>query len=403
MKFTRVRKSILSLGCFILLAVYVSGCLTADKSVSAVYDPVQDRFRFLIVFQNIATQTDKSAEDFAWLRALYANRDHLILSPIGSPSPWDGFGEEAYLRISNSLFAELNLSSAAAAGLTSDSAVLPLNDIQVLPGRFFIRRKNSLCYFQQIVVPGKSANEMLDYANRRLAAASPDSLVAGIDAELQRRQSGAVQMPWDAFSKAIIDQTTWMMEHDASEPGAPTTQITDPFDTQSLQTLRWALVGGNLKLSRTGRKIHVSAEMTPTDVTGLAAFVRAFRESVSNAANHPARESRRNLAWHAMLDSATLTATDQTHVEATLDLIQLMDSFYYPLETPPSGNQPKGNKVENMLNVVGDSLEIDNNLTVGKIVADFKADTLASNPPLNSVEPGKGLGQILPATQPAGK
>ncbi|MGD0462657.1 MAG: hypothetical protein ABSB74_09220 [Tepidisphaeraceae bacterium] len=402
MKFIQFPKSFLVLICLTLVALYIPGCLTADKSVSAAYDAQHDRFRFLIVFQNIATQADKSAADFAWLRSLYANRDHLILSPIGSPWPWEGFGEGAYLRISNSLYAGVDLSAAATSGLTREIATIPLDDIQVLPGRFFIRGRNSLCYFQQIVIPGKTVDEMVEAANHRLAAATSNSLVGWIDSEFQHRQSGLTsQMAWDAFTKGVIDQTTWAMRHESSDRGQPTTRIDDPFNTQTLQSLRSALVSGKAKLIRTGDKIHVSAEMTEADVSGLVAFVEAFRESVSGAAAEPARESRRNLAWRAMLDSAALTATDKTHVEATVDLTKLVNAFYNPLEIPPSGIEPKGNKVQNMLDVAGDSLEIDSHLTVGKIVADFKADALPTYPPLKSVEPGRGMGNIHPATEPS--
>jgi hypothetical protein len=403
MRIIRKSKSILTAICLALVALEICGCLTADKSVSAVYDATHDRFRFLIVFQNIASQADKSAADLTWLKGMYANRDHLILTPMGSPSPMEGMGESAYLRLSNSLFTSLDLSNPGAGNFTSQTSVIPLDDIQVIPGRFFVRRQRSLCYFQQIVVPGKTANALVDYANRQDASTSSGSLVAGFDAELQRRQSGTAQATWDAFTKLVIDQTTWMMKHESSEPGAPTGDVGDPFDMQSLQIIRAGLVGGTVKISRDGAMLNASAEMTAADVSGVIAFVDAFRKAVGDVADHPNPQSRRNKAWIAMLDSGSVVATDATHVQASVDLIKLFDAFFNPLESPPSGSEPRGDKVVNMLKVADDSLEIDRELTVGKIVSDFKADSLAANPPAKSVEPGTGMGTIHPSTEPAAK
>jgi hypothetical protein len=381
----------------------ISGCLTADKSVSAIYDATHDRYRFLVVFQNIASQTDKSAADLAWLKALYANRDHLILTPMGSPSPIEDMGEAAYLRLSNSLFASADLSDPGAGNFTSQASVVPLDDIQVIPGRFFVRRQRSLCYFQQIVVPGKAADALVDYANRQDASTSSGSLVAGFDAELQRRQSGRARATWDAFTKSVIDQTTWMMKHESSELGAPTGDVGDPFDMQTLQIIRAGLAGGTVKISRDGAMLNASAEMTAADVSGSVAFVDAFRKAVGDVANHPNPRSRRNKAWSAMLDSGSIVAADATHVKASVDLIKLFDAFYNPLESPPSGSEPRGDKVVNLLKLADDSLQIDRELTVGKIVSDFKADSLAANPPAKSVEPGTGMGTIHPSTEPAAK
>ncbi len=404
MRIIRKSKSILTAICLVLVALEICGCLTADKSVSAVYDAKHDRFRFLIVFQNIASQTDKSAADLTWLKAMYANRDHLILSPMGSPSPTEGLGEAAYLRLSNSLFASFDLSNPGTGNFTSQMSVIPLNDIEVLPGRFFVRRQRSLCYYQQIVVPGKTADALVDYANRQVASVSSGSPLAGLDAEVQRRQSGAAQATWEAFAKSVIDQTTWMMKgHNSSDPGAPTNDVGDPFDLQTLQMIRAGVAGGTVKISRDGAMLNVSAEMTAADVSGLVAFVDAFRKAVGDVADHPNPQSRRNKAWSAMLDSGTIVATDATHVKVSVDLMKLFGAFYSPLESPPSGSEPRGDKVVNMLKVAGNSLEIDNQLTVGKIVADFTADSLASNPPAKSLEPGTGMGTIHPSTEPATK
>ncbi|HEY1923187.1 MAG TPA: hypothetical protein VGG44_10600 [Tepidisphaeraceae bacterium] len=403
MRVTQTAKSVVSVICLAFIALEVCGCLTADKSVSAVYDAKHDRFRFLIVFQNIASQRDKAAGDLTWLKGMYANRDHLIVSPMGSPSPMEGLGEGAYLRLSDSMFSGLDLSNPGEGKFTSQTSVVPLNDIEIIPGRFFVRRQRSLCYYQQIVVPGKTADGLLDYANGQLAATSANSVVAGIDAEIQHRQSGTAQASWDEFSKSMIDQTTWMMKHDSKEAGAPSDATGDPLDTQSLQMIRAGLVGGTVKIVRSGATLHASAEMTAADVAGVVAFVDAFRKAVSDFADHPNKESRRNKAWSAMMDSGSLVATDATHVEASVDLIKLFGAFYNPLESPPSGSEPRGKEVVNLLNVTGDSLEVDNQLTVGKIVADFMADSLAANPPVKSVEPGAGMGTIQPATtEPAG-
>ena len=68
------------------LAASLGGCLDAVQTVAAVYDAGADSN--LVVYELISGAKDASA-DLPFLKAAYANRDHLILLPItfyGSPT-----------------------------------------------------------------------------------------------------------------------------------------------------------------------------------------------------------------------------------------------------------------------------------------------------------------------------
>ena len=73
---------------------------------------------------------DASA-DFKHLQALYSNRDHLILTPVGSPWPFEEFGEDALLRTSANNVADVSLSSAAPV-LTLRRSPVPLDEVRLL-------------------------------------------------------------------------------------------------------------------------------------------------------------------------------------------------------------------------------------------------------------------------------
>jgi hypothetical protein len=96
-----------------------------------------------------------------------------------------------------------------------------------------------------------------------------------------------------------------------------------------------------------------------------------------------------------------VTAGDKTHAQAVIDLIALFNSFDDPVETSAvvdKGGQPLGRR---MAELAAKQLDLDQRLTVEQVVADFKAGTLKAYPPGSAVEPGAGLGEIHPATQPA--
>lgn len=389
-----------------LLAVLLPGCLVAIKTVSAVYDAPSDQFRFLSVYQQIrGDKPQNQAADEKWLTALYANRANLILVPQGSPSMFQDLGESAVLRLADLKYAEVPLSQAPQKGpLESQAAQLALDDITVLPGRFFLRGPDNLCYYHQIIVPGKTADAVLAYMNKRFSETGKDSIVAAIDQELARRRSGGTWMNWQEFTNVCIDQSIASLEGNQSTT-QPAPSTTAPLDTQSLQMLRDALASGKMPLVRRGDEVFLTAQITEADVTGLVGFVEAFRSALGDRLDHPAaneksdtRDFRRMLG--RLINCAMVTAADKTHAQATIDLTALFNSFDDPVETSATvdkGSQAAG---RHMAELAAKQLDLDQGLTVDQVVADFKAGTLKAYPPSSPVEPGAGLGEIRPATQP---
>jgi len=394
---------VLSLG---LLAVLLPGCLVSIKTVSAAYDAPSDQFRFLSVYQQIrGDKPENQAADEKWLTALYANRANLILLPHGSPSFFQDLGETAILRLADLKYAEVPLSQAPQKGLESQAALVALDDITVLPGRFFLRGPDNLCYYHQIIVPGKTADAVLAYLNGRLSETGKDSIVAAIDQELARRQGGGTWMTWQEFTRQCIDQSMNVLGSSSSTT-QPAPSTTAPLDTQSLQLLRDALASGKMPLVRRADQVFVEAPLTEADVTGLVGFVEACRSALGERLDHPAANEKpdtqnTNRMLRRLMNCASVTAADKTHAQATIDLIALFNSFDDPVQTSAmvdKGSQAAGRR---MAELAAKQLDLDEGLTVEQVAADFKSGTLKAYPPAPAVQPGAGLGEIRPATQPA--
>jgi hypothetical protein len=397
-KITKVAAAVLCL----LLALSISGCLVAEKTVAVTYDAPSDTFRFLIVYQQI--QSDKpenTQQDVAWLKSLYANRDHFLLLPPGVPLMAVDVADQAYLRLANSRYAAIDLGQSQSGGWTSQPSDLPLSAITILPGRFFLRGAGNLCYYQQMIVPGNFADAAIENRNQLLSATGPDSIAKAIDQELARRQAEGSWMSWDQFTAQAVDGTLASINGESYQPPAP---WTPPLDTESLQKLRTQLVSGQTRLVRHGNQIMVTAELTADDVTGLVNFASAFRQTLEQRLSQPQTQKsdgeKQNQLIFNLLDSATTTAIDSTHVQVTIDILKFYSGFYNPLDTEQPIDDKGQHLGQQMVDAAGKDLDIDPKLTVEQIMADFNAGKLTANPSATPIEPGTGLGEIHPATEP---
>src|SRR5438270_13134915 len=127
------------------IGIWLGGCLECQESILGRYDADKDQFVFLNLYQGIS---GKEAGDYEYLEKLWKNRDHLITPPLPS-----FLGNKvSYLRLLNNKAAVLNLGSAKE--LEVQLSPLPLDQIKVEPGEFFLRGEDHLCYYDQITVPG---------------------------------------------------------------------------------------------------------------------------------------------------------------------------------------------------------------------------------------------------------
>ena len=154
--------------CVAIVPILFQGCVTALKTVSAIYDSKADEFRFLTVYQHIMSdKPEDEPADQKWLTALYENRQHLIIVP--EDATFDAWGESAVMRLGQDRWVDVPLSQVPPDGLKSYPDEIPAAGITVLPGKFFMRGDDNLCYYHEVIVPGKTADATVAYLSKRLA------------------------------------------------------------------------------------------------------------------------------------------------------------------------------------------------------------------------------------------
>ena len=372
-------------------AMLVSGCLDAARSVVAVYDAGRDEYRFLAVAEHIHSSEsgDKAAADYSWLRAIYANRDYLILTPLFSEIP--GGSPESYLRVSKSQYSIVQLGGASGK-LAVEQTRIPLDQIVIEPGEFFRAAPDDLCYYQQIVVPGKVADATLGGIMHKLSGNGPDSLSVGIDAELQRRVQGGAVPTWDDFTRSEADSMAGNSK-DTDKQNGP---VPLPLENQSLVMFRDALMKEKVPLRRNGASIYIVVEMTAKDVSGANIFAEKLRAAQKNAwdelaKNAPPAMQNELSRYESTLDCIHISIDDSTHLRLTLDFVDFLNKWGEMIRE--KSDQPMKSDLKTRATSIADAMAkepgVDTNLTVAKVIEDFKADNLVAFPSADPVEPAR--------------
>jgi hypothetical protein len=387
-----------------------AGCLNGDKSISIHYDAAKDQFSLLVVFQRIRSNDNSSSrqgnqpspptQDIQHLSALYANRDHLILS-VGLP--FELFSEPAILRLSNHLACSVNLGSASDGKAFQTS--VPLDQIQIVPGEFFLRGQGNLCYAHEIIVPGSVLDAVLAEQSPQLNDALFGDLAKKMRGELDLRRQGQPRVGWDQFTPECITRTMDSMDQSAqpqpaqqpeqaNQPPEPDLRI--PLETESIRSFLAAFDGHTLKLQRQGSRFFERVDLTPADVESAVAFYAFFRQAVETKAAELAKDHL-NLAGQRDVNLFSATNVDPAGpgtLEISTDIVRLQDVFPHPIDAvdaPDADCQRTAKEVEK-------SLGINKTLTIQQIQRGFDAGKLSAHPPQPPVWPGSGLGIIqMPA------
>jgi hypothetical protein len=374
----------LRLACLIALATFAGGCLAFQEAAWLTYDSKADEFRYLLVLEHIHSTNDP-VSDMDWLKTINANRDHLILTSRF----WN------YLKISNHEFAEISLSNFQAVPhqVDAETSEFSLDDIRIVPGRFFLQGKDNLSYYHELVVRGRAVDSLLKEVNEYLESEAPFGALVTIDKELDRRRDGGRSMNWDEFTLASIERARASLDGKQSDM-----ELQCPLETRSLQIIRQALADRRFPLQRHGSQFELTVEMTARDVAGTKKFFAdgtqflhdAIQEASKNGHELPS-EMKDSRFLRNLFDIESL---DKTHLRLTIDLIQACDAIremeISPRPTPPDELQ----KDREMADFAASELNARDDLSTQQIAADFKAGRLKPSPPSISVEPGTGMGPI---------
>jgi hypothetical protein len=383
--------SVLSLAVF--SALWFSGCLSTEYAALLKYDEAKDEFTVLNVYQRIAAATPGDAE---YLYQLWRNRDHIIRLPN-----IDIFGKPAILRFSPTQYDQINLGQAPNA-LEPRPSAIPLDQIRVLPGTFFLRGSDMLCYYDQVVVPGKVVDQSLALFLQTIAP----ELTEAIDKETKRRQDGGQRLAWDQVRRKILESF-----HPSGKPADDDKENSESgnplhvLDEQSLQLLRGGIADGNLRLRREKQVFRISVPLSDADARQYDEIWRTMAEAVRTDALHGSGKDPASARIASKLLLGIELSVHPRSVEFKIDLAIIAKHLPEILGTTKPLSEPTPENSKKMTEMIAGlrakGATIDEKLTLEEVINGFAAGSLKSLPPAHSVEPGTGMIQAPPPA-PAG-
>ncbi|MDB5333482.1 MAG: hypothetical protein JWP03_4633 [Phycisphaerales bacterium] len=373
-----------------LVALGVGGCLDAREGILGRYDADKDQFVFLNIYQRIGGQ---NPQDYDYLEKLWNNRDHLITPPM------PGFvSKVCFLRVSDTEFAAIDLRQGKPHAVSPTS--LPLNQVTVKPGRFFVRGGDALCYYDQIVVPGSFADATVKLVN----GLGSEGMKAAINAERDRRKNGGTVVRWAALDKAVRDNIRNMNASAQANPNAgakdapapdATSTGTDPLAALSEASLARLEKGfDGVWLVRDRAVFRATFPLEESDAKGFLAFIATQRDAIGEELKRPGHDP---LLEKAALPLSAIEARSPRRgaVELSVDaskLFERMEAAADPTAALPAQSDDDAARSRDTLAAIkAKKIPIDGKTTVEQIVADFHAKKLKGFPPEKSVPPGEGI------------
>lgn len=380
--------------CFALLAVALNGCLQAREAILGRYDADKDRFVFLNIYQGIHGE---KPGDLEHLINLWNNRDHLITPPIPNI-----LGKTSFLRLSDKQFAVLNLGSPTALDIAASP--ISLNQITVLPGQFFLRGQDALCYYDQIVVPGAFVDEGLKLLNQTASQAIPPLIAE----ERDRRAKGGKRTSWEEFRKAVALQalpTKASAEVDgaatkpnpATSPSADAAPEPDPLTVlsdASLDKITKGFADGTMGIVRDKAVFRETIELDENDAKELMKTIDVFRQTVADTLKKPDHDpdlEKQVSLLNAIKSTSPRPGVIELSTDAT-DLFTRIEAIFDPKADLPAiqGDDAKRAK-EAIAALKEKNIPIDDKTTIAQILTDFHAGKLPGHPSEKPVPPGEGL------------
>ncbi|HVS72729.1 MAG TPA: hypothetical protein VHQ47_15845 [Phycisphaerae bacterium] len=393
------------------LAAGLSSCITAVERDYVTYDAGKDEFRMLMVLRGIQA---KDSEDVAYLKALYANRDHWI-APVVPGGYVTGLLADSLIRMGDHDFSVLNMYASRPTNVDRTKTGVDLSQVEVVPGEFFVEaggqggagadRKPALGYYQALRVPGKVVDGALAELS---AAAQSGDLTKGIDEELLRRKDGGKVYTWaDLRAQTLKDIT---LEEAASQPagaGGAATQGGGPevinplmvMEEGSLKQMMGALADRSLKLSREKTVVSLAVPMSATDAAGFKKLVEtcvARAREVSTGAKETEENAEKLYQIRALaaVGGQLKLEAGSGGLKTSVDVVGLVDAVGNLPERRVDLNQKNGQEGEpaDVLAALKEAgVPVDGKLTAAEVVKEFDAGTLKGHAPEKSVTPGEGI------------
>lgn len=238
----------------ILLAAgcLLTGCVERRTALHLRFDEQADVLQILHVHTHILGH-DQPERD--WLVKQWRWREKLI--------PTVRFlGYIGYLRQSDDSYQQIDLDSPSAGEPPTLNTDLPLGEIVIRPGEYFIGPDGALAYTHQIDLPGKTLDALL----QRGVDATRQEWKKGIAAERERRKSGGKVFSWEECRDFLLQGVeSWGTDAPAVAVAEDQQAIPDRcLSDESLAKLDGALDRKGI-LRREGAQLLLSLPLTETD------------------------------------------------------------------------------------------------------------------------------------------
>jgi hypothetical protein len=378
----RFRRPALVVCVLLAAALWLCGCLQTQEAIIGRYDADKDQFVFLNIYQRIAGE---KPEDYDYLQVLWNNRDHLITPPMPNM-----LGKTSYLRLSPKTYYQINLGDKPGSLETLESPV-PLDQVKVLPGKFFLRGEDALCYYDQIVVPGALADQVL----KALSDKAAEAATAGVNEEIERRKNGGKPAAWEDVRKAIV---TNVHEKPQAKPEGEDEHKTDMIRAmadESLQKLLAAARDHTAPFVREKSVFRVTVPLAEKDAGEFLATLKALREATEEEVKKPDHDKdteNQQLVLSAVEAGAVAGKGVALSVDAVTLFPRVQKAMDPVAELAAPGTPEDALRAHQAVEAIrGKNIPIDAKTTVQQIMADFQARKLEGIPPEKSVPPGEGL------------
>lgn len=381
--------SALTLPCVVLLA----GCLDAEVNECVRYDSKTDSFHVLKLYTHVYALSEPGSQHLA---AIWRNRDHLILGPaMYYPQEDEEIAvigvEPSLVRVGAKGYYVFNtVANAEGEKATLEQSPFPLDAIVIRPGTFFLSPEKTLCYYHEVVIPGKFVDEIIAWMDRDIRR----SMAESAKAERDRREGSDRRLSWEEFRKQV--------DADPSEA-----YFFDYLDDESLEALSKKAAEDGKLLARDGLTLQLSLPLSAADCRELAAsfdrikkvLAKELRKEIERGTKEMKLPERGLISKSTM--EALLVSIAGPQCQARVDgkrVVMSLDASVVLAAMEPKDldfGKPKADKQQQYRDTIAylrkHEVPIDEQLTPAEVAAAFKEGRLKSHPSPNPLDPGEGL------------
>lgn len=291
-----VRKPVWMVMLLVLVAVVFAGCLHARRDTIVRYDAAADRFAVLNVYRGLHGD---DAADMDYLQTLWKERERIYNVPV--LTGFALFDQPALQRREDGKFQVINLGQAKEP--TPWDLPVSLETLKVVPGKLFVEDE-LLCYYDQVIVPGKLVDELLPHATR---AVTP--MLRDFDEELAIRENGGEAAAWDRLRAELREQPK----------GEAAVALHQVLSTESLKLLKAKIEDGSLRVTRQKQEFTVTIPLSEGDVKEAAATLELWdAQAREKKEDQTLAAYLRAVKWEAVAGGIKVTA-DPVKLYASLD------------------------------------------------------------------------------------